>query len=56
MEFPANDVQVLYTKFQDDWNLHISLPHSRNLNYYTVPSYWTSGIGPPLFDTQKWCS
>ena len=44
MEFPANDVQVLYTKFQDAWNLHISLLHSRNLNYCTVPSYWTSGI------------
>ena len=35
---PANDVQVLYTKFQDAWNLHISLLHSKNLNYCTVPS------------------
>ena len=53
MEFPANDVQVLYTKFQDAWNLHISLLHSSNLNYCTVPSYWTSRIGPPLFGTEK---
>ena len=56
MEFLANDVQMLHKRFQDAWNLHISLLHSRNLNYYTVPSYWISGIGQPLFGTQKWCS
>ena len=57
MKFLANDMYLsclmLYTRFQDTWNLHISLPHSRSLNYCTVPSYRTSGICPSLFGTQK---
>ena len=39
MEFLAIDMYfsclMLYTKFQDTWNWHISLPHSRSLNYCT---------------------
>ena len=65
MEFLANDVHfsclMLYTKFQDTWNLHISLHISRNLNYCTVPSSldfrdWLTPVWPHRNGALKPCS
>ena len=51
MKFPANDMYpsclMLYTRFQDTWNLHISLPHSRSLITVQYPPTELQGLVHP---------